>query len=64
MACMYVASYPGLSRGGGGEWAWYTLHVHALRAPEKCGVIRYYPTVYSPFIIHRTVRRAEPAHDH
>ena len=30
-----LASYPGPSRGGGGESAWYTLHVHALAA---CGV--------------------------
>ena len=30
-----VASYPGLSKEGGGERAWYTLHAHATGDPRK-----------------------------
>ena len=51
LASIAVASYPDPSRGGG-ERAWYTLHVHvpAMGTPEKYVVIGYYHilSVYRP----------------
>ena len=58
-----VASYPGPSKGGGERACMVHMHAHALGDPRKMWWLSD-TIVYSPFIVHRTVCRAEPTNDH
>ena len=54
LALLVLALYSGPLRRG--ERAWYTLYTHALGNPRR----QWDTIVYSPFIVHRATRHANP----